>query len=80
MVITGSNNRPKVIGRSQPAEIVVPAPSALTKAIQQIGHFGISAVSKAGTIDVPIGPEALARGRIEYSFFIHILRKIGIQE
>jgi len=61
-----------VIGRSQPALTVVPTPSALVRAIQQMGHFGISAVSKAGRADVPIGPEAFARDRFESSFFIHI--------
>jgi len=67
--MTGSNKRPNAIGRSQSAPIVEPTPRELIRAIQQIGHFGIKTVSRAGTADVPIEPERPPRDRMESSLF-----------
>jgi hypothetical protein len=41
-------------GWSQLKLIVEPAPIALINAIQQIGHFGITAISRLVTADSPI--------------------------
>jgi hypothetical protein len=41
-------------GWSQLRLMVEPAPIALIKAIQQIGHFGITAIRRLGTAEIPI--------------------------